>query len=63
MVVRLVTPRQIAADWGVSVRTVRRLVRTERLQAVKVGRVWRIPEQAADNYALGDQADPERTPE
>lgn len=38
----LLTVHQVAAQWGVSERTVRRLIATGRLRCIRIGRLVRI---------------------
>lgn len=42
---RLLTPREVGKQLGVTPRTVVRWINEEKIKAVKVGRVWRIPEE------------------
>ena len=43
----LLTARQVAENWQVSERTVRRLIADGRLRVVRVGRAVRIPPEAS----------------
>lgn len=48
--VTLLDLRQVAAAWGVSVLTVRRLVWRHELEVVRVGSQLRFTQAALDNY-------------
>jgi excisionase family DNA binding protein len=51
------TPQEAAERLGVSRITVLRLLRTGRLQAVKLGwRTWRIPEASLEAFVRGEAA-------
>jgi excisionase family DNA binding protein len=48
--VKLLTVSEVAAIMRVSKMTVYRLVHGEELEAVRVGRSFRVPEQAVNSY-------------
>ena len=50
------TPSEVAARLRVSTDTVMRLLRTEQLRGEKVGRQWRIHEDAVREYLKGSKA-------
>lgn len=43
-------PEDLAREWNVSERTVRRLIESEKLDAIRIGRVWRIPEDEKQRF-------------
>lgn len=49
------TPSEVAAKLRVSTDTVMRLLRTEQLRGEKVGRQWRIHEEAVREYLKGSK--------
>lgn len=51
---RFLTVAEVAAELRVSTMTVYRLIHSDELQAVKVGRSYRVPEVALDRF-LADQ--------
>jgi excisionase family DNA binding protein len=54
----LLTVRQVAENWQVSERTVRRMIADGRLRIVRVGRAVRIPPEAS--ATLADAMPPNR---
>jgi excisionase family DNA binding protein len=48
---RLFTPEQVADQLGLHVRTVRRYIREGRLEAVQVGKRYRVPREALEAFA------------
>jgi excisionase family DNA binding protein len=44
------TAEQLATKWGVSLRTVRRLIYAEKLKAVRIGPLVRIPQAEVERY-------------
>lgn len=50
----LLTIEQVAKHLVVSVSTVRRLIDSGELRAVRVGRLWRVPKAALEAYLGGD---------
>ncbi len=51
---RFLTVAEVASELRVSTMTVYRLIHSDELQAVKVGRSYRVPEVALDRF-LADQ--------
>lgn len=47
---RAVTPQEAAGRLAVNIRTIYRLIDAGELRAVRVGRVWRIPMDALQEY-------------
>ena len=47
---RFLTVAEVAAELRVSTMTVYRLIHSDELQAVKVGRSYRVPEVALDRF-------------
>lgn len=45
---RLYTPKEVAAFLKLSPQTVRDLIQSGKLQAVKIGRKWRVPDTAME---------------
>jgi excisionase family DNA binding protein len=43
-------PEELAKEWKVSERTVRRLIEAEKIDAIRIGRVWRIPEDEKQRF-------------
>jgi excisionase family DNA binding protein len=50
----LLTIAQVAKHLQVSVATVRRLIDAGELRGVRVGRLWRVPKAAVEEYLGGD---------
>jgi acetyl-CoA synthetase len=46
---RFFSPRKVAEIYDVEPRTVVRWIRQGKMRGVKVGRVWRVPEEALDD--------------
>lgn len=42
------TVEEFAKKFGVSIETVRRWLRTQRIKGIKLGRDWRIPKEEAE---------------
>lgn len=51
---QLLTPKAAAEKLAVSVKTVKNLLRSGKLRGVKVGNLWRLQEEALEDY-LKDQ--------
>lgn len=51
---KLLTPYEVAEYLRVDYRTVYHLLHSGKLQGVKVGRVWRIPESELTRFLGGD---------
>ena len=45
---RLYTPKEVAAFLKLSPQTIRDLIQSGKLQAVKIGRKWRVPETSLE---------------
>ena len=56
---RTLTIAQVAERLQVRIRTVYALIKRGELRAIKIGRVWRIPLKALDNYLEGSINDTE----
>lgn len=48
------TPESLADRWGCSSETVRQLLRSGRLRGFRVGRMFRIPAAAVEEYECGN---------
>ena len=46
---------ELAKDWGVNARTIRREIDRGELGAFKVGDTWRIPIEEAEKYQLANK--------
>ena len=53
----LLTPLQVAERLQVSEHTVYGWLRSGRLRGEKVGRLWRVPEEAVEAFLRGDEDD------
>lgn len=49
----LLTPKEVAGILRVSPRTVQRWVKEGKLRAVRVGKLWRIPREALEEFIYG----------
>ncbi len=58
--VRFLTVAEVALIMRVSKMTVYRLVHSGELEAIRVGRSFRVPEQAVNQYRVGRPAGPRR---
>lgn len=47
---RLLTTGQVAEIWGVSECRIRALLRTGELEGFRIGKSWRVPEEAVADY-------------
>ena len=48
------SPKEVAALWGVDDQTVLRLIRTGKLTGFKIGRLWRVSPYALRAYEEGN---------
>ena len=55
------TPKEVAGILRVSPRTVQRWVKEGRLRAVRVGKLWRIPREALEEFLYGRDKDQRST--
>ncbi len=49
---RLLTPENVAALFSLKIRQVKELARQGEIPAVKVGRLWRFPEEALQKWLV-----------
>lgn len=52
---QLMTPDEVAERLSISAHTVRGYIRTGRIRAIKVGRLWRVRESDLQEYMRGDR--------
>jgi excisionase family DNA binding protein len=57
---RVLTPRQVAEQLVVSERTVIRLIERGELRGIRVGRQWRVPKEALEDYLRGESQEEEK---
>jgi excisionase family DNA binding protein len=50
---RVFTPDQIAERWGVSANTVRALIKSGKLRGFRLGRLFRVPAEAVEEFEKG----------
>ncbi len=51
--IRALTPAEVAERLHLHLRTVQRLIANGSLRAIRVGRVWRVPLQAVEEFLSG----------
>jgi excisionase family DNA binding protein len=61
MSVVLLTPEQVARQLQVKERTVSSWLKTGRMRGIKIGRLWRIPEDSLTRFLARHESRPERT--
>lgn len=52
---QLMTPDEVAERLSISAQTVRGYIRTGRIRAIKVGRLWRVRDSDLQEYMRGDR--------